>query len=290
MSSPAELAAALRRAFVAACQAELAALKPGNVHIHADGHGMTVADFRRSAEAAAEPLCRIGSTIGARIRESVAAGLAAVACNTNLGIILLAAPLIAAAESGRTPLRDSLATVLDGLTVADAVDAYAAIAAANPGGIGAAVQQDVFSPPTVTLREAMALAGDRDLVARQYATCFAEIFAVGTTRLEAARRQGAAPEWATTLVFLDFLAGFPDSHIARKFGLDTARAVQREAAALRLTLPDDPAAAFPVLLAFDRALKSRGLNPGTSADLTVASLLAVEAERIVAARSGRDED
>jgi triphosphoribosyl-dephospho-CoA synthase len=290
MSSPAELAAALRRAFVAACQAELAALKPGNVHIHADGHGMTVADFSRSAEAATEPLCRIGSTVGARIRESVAASLAAVACNTNLGIILLTAPLIAAAESGRTPLRQALAMVLDGLTVADAVDAYAAIAAANPGGIGSAVQQDVFAPPTVTLREAMVLAADRDLVARQYATDFTDIFTVGAPRLEAARRQGAAPEWATTLVFLDFLAAFPDSHIARKSGLDTARAVQREAAELRLTLPDDPAAACPVLLAFDRDLKSRGLNPGTSADLTVASLLAVEAARIVAARSGRDED
>jgi triphosphoribosyl-dephospho-CoA synthase len=285
MSSPSDLAsrrgAALRRAFVAACRAELAALKPGNVHVHADGHGMTVADFSRSAEAAAEPLCRIGSTVGARIREAVAASLAVVACNTNLGIILLAAPLIAAAESGRTTLREALAIVLEGLTVADAVDAYAAIAQAHPGGIGSAARQDVFSPPTVTLREAMVLAADRDLVARQYVTGFAEIFAVGTTRLEASRRQGAAAEWATTLVFLDFLAGFPDSHIARKFGLETARSVQREAADLRLILPDDPAAAFPILLGFDSDLKRRGLNPGTSADLTVASVLAVEVKRII---------
>jgi triphosphoribosyl-dephospho-CoA synthase len=96
--------------------------------------------------------------------------------------------------------------------------------------------------------------------------------------------------WATTLVFLFCLAGFPASNMARKFGLDTARAVQREAADLRLTLPDDPAAAFPVLLAFDHDLKRRGLNPGTSADLTVASLLAVKAERIVAAPAGSDED
>jgi triphosphoribosyl-dephospho-CoA synthase len=285
MSSPSDLAsrrgAALRRAFVAACRAELAALKPGNVHVHADGHGMTVADFSRSAEAAAEPLCRIGSTVGARIREAVAASLAVVACNTNLGIILLAAPLIAAAESGRATLREALAIVLEGLTVADAVDAYAAIAQAHPGGIGSAARQDVFSPPTVTLREAMVLAADRDLVARQYVTGFAEIFAVGTTRLEASRRQGAAAEWATTLVFLDFLAGFPDSHIARKFGLETARSVQREAADLRLILPDDPAAAFPILLGFDSDLKRRGLNPGTSADLTVASVLAVEVKRII---------
>ena len=34
--------------------AELEALKPGNVHIHAGGHGMTVRDFLMSAEAAAK--------------------------------------------------------------------------------------------------------------------------------------------------------------------------------------------------------------------------------------------
>ncbi|MDB5408529.1 MAG: triphosphoribosyl-dephospho-CoA protein [Rhodospirillales bacterium] len=284
MSSPPDQtmrSAALQRAFIESCRAELAALKPGNVHVHADGHGMTIADFERSAEAAAGPLCQPGSTVGARIRTSVAASLAAVACNTNLGIVLLAAPLIAAAERGRAPLRTALAKVLDDLTVTDAVDAYAAIAAANPGGVGNATEQDVFAPPTVTLRAAMALAADRDLVARQYATGFADVFAIGVPRLASARNRGATQEWATTLVFLDFLVAFPDSHIARKFGLDVARSVEREASDLRLTLPDDPTAAFPVLLEFDRDLKRRGLNPGTSADLTVASLLAAEAERIV---------
>lgn len=266
--------AALRRAFLAACEAELTALKPGNVHVHGDGHGMIVDDFRRSAAAAAPPLCRAGSTVGARIREAVAASIAVAGCNTNLGIILLAAPLIAAAERGGT-LRATLTAVLDDLTVADAIDAYAAIAAANPGGIGSAAQEDVFSPPSVRLRAAMALAADRDSVARQYATGFADVFAIGVTRLKAAKRQRASPDWATTLVYLDFLSEIPDSHVARKFGLDTARSVQREAIDLRVNLPDDPAVAFPGLLAFDADLKKRGLNPGTSADLTVASLLAV---------------
>jgi triphosphoribosyl-dephospho-CoA synthase len=264
---------ALRRAFLAACEAELTALKPGNVHIHGDGHGMIVDDFRRSAAAAALPLCRAGSTVGARIREAVAASIAVAGCNTNLGIILLAAPLVAAAERGGT-LRATLAAVLDDLTVADAIDAYAAIAAANPGGIGSAAQEDVFSPPSVTLRAAMALAADHDSVARQYASGFADVFAIGVARLKAARRRRASPDWATTLVYLDFLSEIPDSHVARKFGLDTARSVQREAIDLRLNLPDDPAVAFPGLLAFDADLKKRGLNPGTSADLTVASLLA----------------
>ena len=47
---------AIARAFVAACEAELDALKPGNVHRHGEGgagHRMTVDDFVRSAAASA---------------------------------------------------------------------------------------------------------------------------------------------------------------------------------------------------------------------------------------------
>ena len=39
--------------FLAACRAELDALKPGNVHVHAGGHGMEVAQFEAAPPAAA---------------------------------------------------------------------------------------------------------------------------------------------------------------------------------------------------------------------------------------------
>ena len=39
---------------------------------------------------------------------------------------------------------------------------------------------------------------------------------------------------------------------------------------------DDPAGMAPALLVFDGELKAEGVNPCTSADLTVASLLAAE--------------
>jgi triphosphoribosyl-dephospho-CoA synthase len=266
---------ALRRAFLAACRAELHAPKPGNVHVHADGHGMSVDDFLRSAEAASVPLCRPGRRVGARIRDAVEASRAAVDCNTNLGIVLLAAPLLAAAERGGA-LRAALTRVLDELTIDDARDAFAAIARANPAGLGRVPEQDVAAPPTTTLREAMQLAADRDLVARQYATGYADIFAVGVARLACkAKRIGAR---TTTDVFLDYLTRFPDSHIARKFGLATADAVRAEAVQLRSALTGRTDDGFPLLLAFDASLKERGLNPGTSADLTVASLLAFELE------------
>ena len=92
--------AALQTAFVAACEEELAVPKPGNVHDFAGGHGMFADDFRRSAAAAAPQLCRPRATLGQRILGAVAATRAEVAQNTNLGIVLLCAPLAMAATAG----------------------------------------------------------------------------------------------------------------------------------------------------------------------------------------------
>ena len=269
-------AATLRGAFLGACRAELEALKPGNVHNHADGHGMTVQDFLLSAEAAAGPLCTPGAAVGARIRAAVEASWAAVPLNTNLGIVLLSAPLLCAAECGTGGLRSRLRAVLSSLTVADAIDAFAAIRLANPGGLGRAETQDVGTAPTVTLLEAMRLAVDRDRIARQYASAYTDVFETGIVRIGTSREAGHPPNWTATLVFLDFLCAFPDSHIARKFDAETAERVRVEAIQVYRALPESAAASFPPLLAFDRSLKERALNPGTSADLTVASLLASE--------------
>ena len=92
---------AIAEAFIAACRDEIEAPKPGNVHVFADGHGMTVTDFLRSAEAAAPALSNPSLPVGARILAAVEATFAAAGMNTNLGIILLCAPLAAAAETGR---------------------------------------------------------------------------------------------------------------------------------------------------------------------------------------------
>src|SRR5271166_5735549 len=105
---------AAAEAFVAACLAELDAPKPGNVHRFAPGHRMSLNDFVRSAEASAAPIATSGARVGVRVRAAVAATLSAVGQNTNLGIILLCAPLAAAVELAQDALRPALAGVLDG--------------------------------------------------------------------------------------------------------------------------------------------------------------------------------
>ena len=261
-------------AFIAACRDELEALKPGNVHLFAPGHRMTTAQFIKSAAAAAGPLCEPSTRVGARIRGAVEATLRAVGTNTNLGIILLCAPLAAAAELEALELCAALIRVLDDLDIGDAGHAFAAIAQASPAGLGRAERHDVFAPAQVSLKQAMAEAVDRDRIARQYATAFGDIFDIGMALHASAGARWSNPKWATLAVYLGFLSEFPDSHVIRNHGVGVASEVRGTAmkfGALLWSTPE-PVSLLGDLLAWDAALKARGINPGTSADLTVATL------------------
>ncbi len=263
-------------AFLAAARAELAALKPGNVHVHAGGHGMELAQFEASAVAAAPWIAASRLKPGVRILRAVEAALAAAGCNTNLGILLLSGPLAAAAQSDAAGgLRARVKRILAALDDEDAAAVFEAIRLANPGGLGAAPDQDVAERPTVGLRQAMAMAADRDRIARAYVTDFEEIFAFGLPTLERIRRQTADAALAVTTLHMAYLAQYPDSHIARKFGTAAAGAVWAQARQHR-TLWDPVAGpdTFEALLALDAELKRRQLNPGTTADLVVGTLFA----------------
>src|SRR5580658_4984154 len=263
-------------AYIEACLAELDAPKPGNVHRFAPGHRMEVADFIRSAEASAALIAATGARVGIRVRRAVDATLKAVGQNTNLGIILLCAPLAAAAEAGDAHLRPALARVLDRLDRVDAQDVFAAIAAASPGGLGRAPRHDVNAPVVATLREAMTEAAERDRIARQYVTTYDDVFSLGLPALETARQRHSDPRWSTLAVYLTFLAAMPDTHIVRKFDMGVAEAVRRDAADWRdaFAAARDQEGIAAGLLTWDGELKLRGINPGTSADLTVATVFA----------------
>jgi triphosphoribosyl-dephospho-CoA synthase len=244
-------------AFTASCRDELGAPKPGNVYLLSPAGRKTPEDFLRSAEAAAAPLTIPGARVGRRIFNAVGATRATVGSNTNLGIILLCAPLAAAAETKATDLRGAVTRVLRDLDVADAQLAFRAIVAAAPGGLGRAERHDVFGPANVTLRAAMAEAAHRDRVARQYASDFDDVFTLGEPVLEVALARGTERKWATLSVFLGFLSAFADSHIVREHGADVAEEVRHAASQLRqrLDAARDPTEVMPELLAYDRSLK-----------------------------------
>jgi triphosphoribosyl-dephospho-CoA synthase len=270
---------AIAAAYEAACRAELDALKPGNVHVHADGHRMSVGDFERSAAASAAPLTRRGAPVGERVLGAVRATVACVGTNTNLGIVLLCAPLAAAAETGGA-LAGSLAGVLARLDRRDAVAVYEAIRLAAPAGLGEVPDHDVRHDADVDLRTAMAAAAGHDRIARAYVTGFDDVFGIGLPALAAARLRRLEPAWCTTAVYLAFLARIPDTHLCRKFGSGQAEAVRAEAERI-IGMVDLAARPVEALLRFDSALKECGLNPGTSADFTVATLFADTLEHLL---------
>ena len=279
--APAEAAVAYK----AACLAEIEALKPGNVHIFADGHGMVVQDFVKSADVSCHVIAKAGLNVGERIDAAVDATWRAVGCNTNLGIVLLCSPLIHAALHGKKPdFRESLADVLQNLTVEDARFAYQAIVRANPAGLGVSANYDVHALPQVTLLDAMIEAEPRDRIAYQYAHGFVDIFDFGVVRYLETLEHWGRPAWAVSAVYLGFLARFDDSHVARKLGKVVAAGLREDAMVHEQALlaADNPKQYQRELLKFDASLKARGLNPGTSADLTVASLLVADLMNICA--------
>jgi triphosphoribosyl-dephospho-CoA synthase len=261
-----------RQEFLRACELDVAVRKPGNVSLASPGHGMTAAQFLASAQAAAAPLFAAGARVGQRIEAAVAVSWAAAGCNTNLGIVLLCAPIAAAVErcSPATGLRHALEAVLAGLNLHDAAAAFRAITLAQPGGLGDAPVEDVRRPPTVGLREAMALAASRDSIARQYANGFADLFEMELPALP----PGDISHGAVQRIYLALLGSLPDSHIVRKHGGAVAQTVM--SAAQRWQRQAEAGAVLdeqPAFIAWDNALKTAGINPGTTADLTVAALL-----------------
>ena len=270
----------LANAFKAACMAELEALKPGNVHIFADGHGMTVQDFIASADAAGEVIAQPNLTLGERILCSVQATQKAVNLNTNLGIILLCAPIIQAKQiTNGTGLQANIHGVLGGanLTATQALNdteaCFAAIRLANPAGLGVADVHDVRRSADCNLQQAMQQVANQDSIARQYTNNFADVFD-GFAYYQKALGKWQRPAWAATALYLHFLSNFLDSHIVRKQGVTIAKLVQNEAIehAAEFNMAFNPKNYQSALMTFDAALKKRGLNPGTSADLMVASL------------------
>jgi triphosphoribosyl-dephospho-CoA synthase len=166
--------------------------------------------------------------------------------------------------------------LLEYLTVEDSRYIYEAIRLASPGGMGEVPEQDVRSTPTLPLRELMAMAADRDLIAKQYVNGFREVFDEGVPSLLRGLQEWGNLEQSIIGLHLEMLARHPDSLIARKRGLPEAKEASRRA-------KDVLAAGWPErdegllkFAEFDTWLRADGnkRNPGTSADLVTACIFA----------------
>jgi len=260
-----------------ACLLEVSAPKPGNVSPGRPFADMGFEDFLASAVAIGPAMAHAGErSLGVTVRDALEATASWTRVNTNLGIVLLLAPLARAAHT-RTPtegLRPALARALASTTTEDAAEVYTAIRLAAPGGLGDAPEQDVTNEPTTTLLEAMRLAAARDDIAREYATAFEITFEAGAAELRRLRASGHSWDDAIVQTFLTVLAARPDTHIARRAGLETARRVSTDARAVLDVGGVTTLQGRAAVRDFDKCLRdpANRLNPGTTADLTAAAI------------------
>jgi len=269
-----------------ACIREVCAPKPGNVNREHDFRDATLEEYLVSAVAigpAFEDGPRLG--VGQIVLRAVRESRARVRSNTNLGLVLLLAPLAKAAaaapavpESGGLPgsgrVRESLRGVLRSLTVEDARLVYEAIRLALPGAMGRVPSEDVAGTPSVTLLEAMEMAEGRDSVAKEYATDFEIVYGTGLPALGESLVRGGGGALAAVEAFLAILGRVPDTLIARKKGMEAARGVSRQAREVVACGGTRTPRGRRLLAELDALLRSdsNGLNPGTTADLTAAAL------------------
>jgi triphosphoribosyl-dephospho-CoA synthase len=272
-----------------ACLLEVSAPKPGNVSPGRHFADLRYEDFLASALAIGEPMAGAGERgVGATVRSAVEASLRWAKSNTNLGIVLLFAPLARAAslpgsdplmrgDSRGLTLQDTVRQVLEGTTVDDAREAYAAIRLARPGGLDRAEAQDVSTEPTMTLVEVMRLAAHRDTIASEYDTGFEVTFGTAVPALERARREGLPWDDAIVEAFLTILATVQDSHVARRSGVSRAADVSARARHVLAEGGVRSEAGRKALDDMDRFLRDErnSGNPGTTADLTAAAIFVV---------------
>jgi triphosphoribosyl-dephospho-CoA synthase len=245
------------------------------VHRGADFEDLTFTDLAVSAAAIGPAMERAATTgVGAAVLSAIEATQRLVGTNTNLGMVLLIAPLAAVPRD--RPLREGVRDVLAALSPDDARLVYEAIRLARPGGLGRVEKLDVAGDPPSNLLDAMRAAAQRDLVARQYADGFEEVFTLIVPWLEQGAVAGRALSMNIVHAYVQLLARIPDSLIARKCGDDAARqASARAAKALDAGEPGGEAY-LQALGELDFWLRSDGhrRNPGTTADVVTAGLFA----------------
>ena len=275
----------LKKQIKLVCYAEIDALKPGNVHKYSFGHGMTAKDFYKSANIISNYLTQKNSNFGKKILKCVLEIKKEIKQNTNLGIILLLAPVISILLNDgildKKNLRKKISLLIKKQNIKDSSPIFKAIKIANPGGLGKSKNYDVRFMPKIKLYNAMNYASKKDLIAKQYVTGFSDIFKIGIPAYKKFQSKWGNKSWVLTGVYLTFLKQLTDSHIERKKGKKIAKKVKIEAKKYYKLIKNEKNTKNidkikEKMLFFDKKLKSKDINPGTTADLTVATLFIVK--------------
>jgi triphosphoribosyl-dephospho-CoA synthase len=211
--------------------------------------------------------------------------------NVNLGVALLFSPLAAAGGAAIhdggdvkvAELRDMLGEVVRHTTPGDAINIYEAIRLAmTPRTLGEAGELDVRDDASLerirdeglTLLDVFHRCAGRDSICDEWISEFRITFEVGHPYLKRSLGESGDVNSSVVDTFLRILAMQPDSLIARKAGLEKAAEVSERAELILEKGGSSSERGLEMLWEFDRELQGAGgeLNPGTTADLTAASI------------------
>lgn len=266
-----------------ACLLDVTIPKPGNVHRGADFEDMTFLDFVTSAVAIGPIMAAAReNSIGETIVQSIRATKSVTKANTNLGIVLLLAPLAKVADQIQqgVDLSQCIASSIGTLTPDDSRLCYEAIRLAQPGGMQQKPDEmDINESPPNDLLDAMRLASEWDLVAKQYVNNYEEVLWLRSVLVDEVNNRGLTMGVITSHVRM--MCEHPDSLIARKGGvplaIESSHRAQKTLDAIGShdseTQADDDTSRL-ALQDLDFWLRSDGnlRNPGTTADMITAAL------------------
>ena len=260
--------------------------KPGNVHRTRDYDDMVFEDFVISGIVIGDTIREACSDVdvenpllGKYILQAVAETDRWIKNNTNLGIVMMTTPIaVAAAISDNfDEIRQNVVKLMANTSVDDACDLYDAINIADAGGMGDQDEYDVASDNAKqelrdnnqTMYDVLKISAPWDMLAREMTSDMPAVFELGYPTYHELKEKKSLND-ACVLTFLTILSQVPDTLISRKYGSDEALKISMMTRdLLKLKDSDDFSER---LQEFDDYLYDNGYNPGTTADLTAASI------------------
>lgn len=286
-----------------ACALDATIPKPGNVSRLGDHKDTTLSMFLVSSIALlptfikasewgwngfnsgiAQTQENLGSLILEGIKET--RDLWGISKNTNLGLVLFLVPFSIAAGSalrqgGNFPivLKESLRKLLENSTVEDAFLVAKAIRRANPGGLGTVDKldvtkndlRDVLIEQNINLKRFFAQSREKDIICREYAEDFQITFEFILPKFERYYEKSCL-EKAIIQVFIEILSHFPDSHIKRTKGTQIAELCSNKAREVLSEGGIYAKGGATRITNLDNDFRRNEINPGSTADLTAASI------------------
>ena len=260
--------------------------KPGNVHRTRDYDDMVFEDFVISGIVIGDSIREACTDVdvenpqlGKYILQAVAETDKWIKNNTNLGIVMMTTPIAVAAAISDSfdDIRENIKLVMGNTSVDDACDLYDAINIADAGGMGDQDEYDVASDNAKnelrqnnqTMYDVLKISAPWDMLAREMTGDMPAVFEIGYPKYHELR-QSKSQNDACVLTFLTILSHVPDTLISRKYGSDEAMKISLMTRDL-LNIKDEPDFKDR-LREFDDYLFKNKYNPGTTADLTAASI------------------